>query len=262
MSIFTYTNTKSPSPTMSLCEFVARGYGQAGDKMHYMSGYNADIDGAVTETVWPVGATHAFMTAAAHLDIVSTTTVDSDALNTGAQTVQLTYLDDDFVEHTAIYSMNGQTDVLTATDVYRVNDFRVVSGTAADGTITLERHGGTTTQGSIPAGATKCTQLVYTVPDGYDLQLSAIAISASGTAAKSYLKYTLMSNYSDIDEEINGIFYPMMQIAVEGGAYVYTMPTPILFPEHTDIYMNVIGNAATDTCEACASWRGMLTANS
>lgn len=259
MSRFTYINTQTPQSTMTLGEYIARGYGGAGNKMHYMLGLNADIDGAVAETVWPVGGAHAFMTAAAHLDIVSTSATDSDAANTGAQVVQLTYLDDDFVEHTAEYSMNGQTDVLTAADVYRVNDFRVVGGLPAVGTITLERHGGTTTQGSISVGYTRDRQLVYTVPDGSELQLSAVAISASGTAAKSYLKYTLWSNYSDIDEEVNGIFYPMMQIAVESGAYVYQMPTPIVFPEHTDIYMEVIGNAATDNCEAAASWRGILT---
>lgn len=260
MSRFTYVNTQTPQATMSLGEYIARGYGGAGNKMHYMLGCNADIDGTTSETVWPVGGNYSFMTAEAHLDIVSTdVNDDGNPAGTGTKTVQLTYLNDDFVEKTAIYTMDGTTDVVTASDVYRVNDFRVITGTAAVGTITLERHGGTTTQSSISVGYTRDRQLVYTVPDGCELQMSAVAISASGTAAKSYLRYTLFSNYSDIDEEVNGIFYPMMEIAVESGAYVYQMPTPIVFPEHTDIYMAVKGNAATDNCEACASWRGILT---
>jgi hypothetical protein len=229
--------------------------------MVYGLGYNPSITGENRETVWPVGGNYSFMTAAAHLDIVSTSATDDDAANTGAQTVQLTYLDSDFVEHVATYSMTGQTDVVTASDVFRVNDFRVHGGLAAVGTITAERHGGTTTQASISIGDTRDRQLVYTVPDGFKLQISAFAWASSGADTKGYLKYTLYSNYCDIDEEVQTMFYPMMEVSVQNSGIVYTMPVPLVLPEHTDVYMSVIGDSATATAAATSSWRGMLIAN-
>lgn len=262
-SPFQYVNALAPQPTLTLGEYVAHGYAGVSGKMVYGLGYNSSISGENRETVWSVGGNYSFMTAEAHLDIVSTSATDDDSSNTGAETVQLTYLDSDFVEHVATYSMNGQADVETADDVFRVNDFRVHSGLAAVGTITAERHGGTTKQASIGVGETRDRQLVYTVPDGFSLQISAFAWASSGATAKAYLKYTLFSNYCDTDGIISpqNIFYPMMEVSVQNTGIVYTMPVPLVLPEHTDVYMSVIGDAATDTAAATSSWRGMLIAN-
>jgi hypothetical protein len=261
MSDFRYIKSTHLQPTLTWGEFIAHGYAGDGSRMAYGQGNNPGITGENRETVWPVGGNYSFMTAAAHLDIVSTSATDDDAANTGAQTVQLTYLDSDFVEHVATYSMTGQTDVVTADDVFRVNDFRVHSGVAAVGTITAERHGSTTTQASISIGETRDRQLVYTVPDGFSLQMSAFAWASSGADTKGYLKYTLFSNYCDSDEEIGSVFYPMMEISVQNAGTVYTMPVPLVLPEHTDVYMSVIGDSATLTATATSSWRGMLIKN-
>jgi hypothetical protein len=261
MSAFNVIRNFPPQPSLTLGEYVALGYAGAGARMVYGLGYNPGITGANRESVWPVGGDYSFMTAEAHLDIASTSATDDDAANTGAETVQLTYLDDDFIEHVATYSMTGQTDVVTASNVYRVNDFRVHSGLAAVGTITAERHGATTTQASIGVGETRDRQLVYTVPDGYSLQMSAFAWASSGADAKGYLKYTLFSNYCDSDQGLGTIFYPMMEVSVQNAGLVYTMPVPLVLPEHTDVYMSVIGDAATSTAAATSSWRGMLIPN-
>jgi hypothetical protein len=263
MSHFSYLNTQHIVPSISLGEYVAHGYAGPKAKMVYAMGYNPGITGENRETVWPIGGNYAFMSAEAHLDIVSTSATDSDALNTGAEVVQLTYLDSDYVEHIVEYSMNGQTDVVTADDVFRVNDFRVHKGTAAVGVITAEQHGGTTTQASISAGETRMRQLVYTVPDGYSLQISAFAWASSGSDTKGYLKYTVFSNYCDTDGIISpqNIFYPMMEVSVQNTGIVYTMPVPLVLPEHTDVYMSVIGDAATLTAAATSSWRGIIIPN-
>jgi len=249
------------APKLTLGEYVAHGYAGAGAKMVYGQGYNPGITGENRESVWPVGGNYAFMSAAAHLDIVSSSATDDDSSNTGAQIVQLTYLDSDYVEHVAEYSMNGTADVETATDVFRVNDFRVVGGLAAVGTITAELHGGTTTQASIGIGETRDRQLVYTVPNGFNLHLAAFAWASSGADTKGYMRYTLMSNYDDSVGEVGTIFYPLMEVSVQNAGLVYSMPVPLVLPEHTDVYMSVIGDAATLTAAATSSWRGMLIPN-
>jgi len=247
-------------------EFIALGYCGDGSKMSYGMGYNPSLTGANRETIWNTGGIHTWMGAEAGLEVVSDSADDDgDPVGTGARTCLLTYLDSDFIEHTEEITLNGVGVVATdATDIYRINDFRVHSvgsGGVAAGTIVLRELDDSPTFATIDVGETRSRQLIYTVPDGFSLQMNAFAWASSGAAARAYIKYTLMTNYCDACGNVNGVFYPMMEVSVQNDGMVYVAPVPLVLPEHTDVFMSGIGDAQTLTAAATSSWRGTLTKN-
>lgn len=252
-------------PQLTFAEQAAHGVLGSRAKMAYQQGYNANITGANRETVWNTGGPHTPIAAEADFDVVSDNAAD-DAGSTGVTSVRITYLDSDYVEHYEVVTMNADTPVTTdATDIYRIQDFRaetVGTGKVAAGKITIKtKTSGAVTYATIDAGETRSKQMIYSVPAGYDLQMSAFAWASSGDAGKAYMRYTLFANYNDITNAVNGIFYPLMEVSVAASGIVYTMPTPLVLPEKTDMYMSVIGDAQTLTAISTASWRGVLSSN-
>lgn len=73
------------------------------------------------------------------MEVVSTST-DDTLLGIGAQKVEIEYFTETpWAKFTEIVEMDGQTAVDTvATDIYRINKFKVVKGSPAAGTITLK----------------------------------------------------------------------------------------------------------------------------
>lgn len=78
-----------------------------------LSGFNPDIDsGSVPEDVWPQGGTIAFPDVAAVVDIVSTSSLDT-AAGTGAQTITVLGVDNNFDIISEMVTLNGLTPVAT-----------------------------------------------------------------------------------------------------------------------------------------------------
>lgn len=128
-------------------------------------GYNDDVD-VGTETVWSPGGTFARMTAAATLSVVSTSTDDDgDPAGTGAQTLIIWGIDENWEEQIEVITMNGTTPVITTgtwLGVNRMSVYACGTGLINAGTITATATGGgSTVQAQIPVGEGSTQQAIF-----------------------------------------------------------------------------------------------------
>ncbi len=148
-------------------------------------GKNEDAAAADGEVlVWDVGTTYPYQTTAQALEIVSDSADDNGA-GTGAQTVQVTGLDENWDIQTETVQMNGLTAVdLTGTyiRVYRLALLTAGSGGTNAGTITLRVDGGGSTLASMPAGDGASFLSLMPVPRGYEGFITRYNVSTTFAA--------------------------------------------------------------------------------
>lgn len=135
-------------------------------------GKNSDIDtGSVPEDIWEGGGLYTGFpdTAGELIEVLSSSANDSSA-GTGARTVQLQGLDENFELQSEIVTLNGTTPVDTVGTYVRMHTARVLSagsGQVNEGTITF-RHTTTTANvfaGMLP-GKNQTNVAAYTIPAG------------------------------------------------------------------------------------------------
>lgn len=140
-----------------------------GHSTRVIIGANPSVDMAAPEDLWDAGGTYAFATDLAVLNVVSTSANDAGA-GTGAQTVFVEGLDDQYNPVSETITLNGLTPVPTANKYFRVNSAKVVtagSGGSAAGTITFTHQGtGTPVLAQINIGNNITLSSIYTVPAG------------------------------------------------------------------------------------------------
>lgn len=214
---------------------------------------------ATNYAVWGVASDYAHLTAVTRPKVASTSVADIMTSGTGAWQVAVVYLDLSFNEKVEIVNLNGTTDVdMTAVDVYRVNDIRVIStgtGLCAAGIITVKNAGKTITLASILTGENTSKQLIYTVPKGKILELFDGIVSNSATTALKRTTFKIMSNYDNVNgvARINAtgpILYTDFQVEVDQssapiymGRGVERKEISLKYPEGTDIVCKVLGVA-------------------
>jgi len=116
----------------------------------------------------PTGGSQILATSAETWEILSTDANDT-LLGTGARTVAVFSLDDDFLEQTTFGALDGTTPVTLGNTHRRSRD--MVVGTAGSdpsntniGDIIVRVSGGGTERMRIPAGVGDCKSLIFTVP--------------------------------------------------------------------------------------------------
>ena len=133
---------------------------------------NPVIDtGSVPETVSPVGGLIALRTAAAVVELVSSSASDA-AAGTGARTIEVHGLDADYNEVSETFTMNGATPVVGTTLFFRINHVHVrTAGTGKTnaGYITIQDAGAGTTRSYIGVGRGRSEVGVFTVPAGHTM---------------------------------------------------------------------------------------------
>lgn len=148
-------------------------------------GRNADV-GSTEEDVWEGGGTYSFLSAAAALEVVSSSANDT-AAGTGARTFRVSGLDANGYEKTVDVSLNGTTPVSLGTFL-RVNGGLVLTsgsnGTNV-GTITARTVVGSTAQLVIGVGRGYQSQFIYTVPKGYNAIVGTFFFSTEQTSGGS-----------------------------------------------------------------------------
>jgi len=130
--------------------------------------------GTTAEDIWGQGGVQVYPTTAATGTVVSTAAADDDG-STGALTVDIEGLDENYNEISETVTMNGTTGVTTSKSYLRVNSLKVAtSGTgqtnAGDITITV----GGNVQRFIAAGDGICHCSQYTIPAGHRAYLTKI----------------------------------------------------------------------------------------
>lgn len=208
-------------------------------------------------TIWGLNVDDNYFPASASVLKVTSTDVDDTSAGTGARTVRITYLDENYDSATEEVALTGQTEVTTAAEMLRVNRIEVVTAGSTgwnEGTIYVFQ--GTSTLG-VPDDLTKIVNGVtidhnqtvssfYTVPNN---NTACIMWGKAGAAANKTItiKFRVKSN---------GVFKTKFDFDVTNQLTDFDFQfTPLCLPEHTD--MRVTGALDTGTGRASATW-GMI----
>ena len=235
----------------------------AGASTLYKFGTNPDINSA-EETIWSTGGDYPWPTAAFTAFISSSSAADTSA-GTGAQTVTVEGVDENYAAQTVTVSMNGQTQVQIgdASGWLRVNRIFVAtsgSGGTAAGTIYVANSGVTSgvptgiTYGQIVQGDNQSQMSVYTVPAGFTLFLDDVTF----TAAIAIANKNVTAKFVTRDFGSNTFRTKIIQ-TVQSNLLVLPFNYPFGITEKSDIECR----ASSDTTNVVvgASFEGVLIAN-
>jgi hypothetical protein len=218
------------------------------------------IAGATEYPVWGAQAVYTWPSGPMGMEIISASANDTNTAGTGVRTVQLRYLDGDFVEKTETIALNGTGVVATvATDIYRVIGLKALtvgSGMKAAGLISLRHLADTPLYGYILANDVETHQCIYTVPAGKTLILKkGIAALGSSATGKSST-FVLRSNYDCENNRQTGIkgvggfgvYYARHETLTMDSAvqldFTSNRRGGLAFPEKSDIIVTCVGTAA------------------
>lgn len=139
--------------------------------------------GATAVDIWTGAGTYQFMSAATALEVFSTNAADAIA-GTGARTVTVQGLDNNFNEVVQTVSLNGAA-VALPTPLRRINQALITgagSGLVNAGQINVRDVSGGTIRAIIPAGLGITQQSQFTVPAGHTLLVKSVELEINSSA--------------------------------------------------------------------------------
>jgi len=218
-------------------------------------GENPDIDNnTVPETLWELGGTYVFPTAASTATIVSSNTNDTSN-GTGARLVFIEGLDSNWNEVSEVLTLNGTNSVTGTVSFFRVNNARVVfsgSGQVNAGNITITVNAKTVRY--IAAGECLDHTAVYSVPDRHHLFLLS---TQAGIVRSNQTAYVTM--VTKVFVASTNYIYESAVVTIDGSEFVSRSPD-FGYPRvngKSDIWYN-IDYASTTNVNAALSVRGLL----
>jgi hypothetical protein len=208
-------------------------------------GYNPDVD-QTEETIWPDGGLIPHPTTDSQLTIVSTSTDDDgDPVGTGARTVYIEGLDENYEVVSETVTMNGTTGVTTVNSYMYVNQFYVAtvgSGGANAGEITAKV--GATLYDIIATGYNNRTTAHYCVPAGYTAYLLEGTFTAGQATGTTGITGYLKQHGPD------GVLRVGAVVAINNGSVQYDFANPYVVPEKNCIGASAIGSANNNLVSA------------
>ena len=238
---------------------IARGFTK-GHKALYKFGYNPDVNGE-EETVWAQGGNMTYPTSAVTMFVSSTSANDANG-GTGANSILIQGLDENYDEIEETVFLNGQTQVATQLAYLRVyRAFVTLAGTGgtSGGTIYVGSSGATggvpnTTVYSNLSFGNQTQIAAYTVPAGYtlyldDINFTAALSQANKTATCSFVSRTFGSN----------VFRTRLINVLQSNQLIAKFEYPQPFTEKTDLECRVSTNTINNAIGA--SFQGVLIKN-
>jgi hypothetical protein len=239
---------------------VARGQ-ITGHKSLFKFGNNSDINGSL-ETIWSYGGVYVYPTSAIQMKVSSSSANDA-ALGTGARTVSVQGLDQNYNEVAETVTLTGQTEVLTTNTFIRVfRAFVITAGSGGTAAGTIYVGTGTVTAGvpetvyaEIALGENQTTMAMWTVPAGYTLYVSRGTFSAASNNAAQYIlgKFVV--------RPFGGVFRNAADVTANSSAVPYDFEIPLAIPEKSDIEARAIALSGTNFY-VTASFEGIYIQNS
>ena len=226
-----------------------------GHEALFKFGFNSDVNGA-EETIWTQGGNYPWPTAAFTAYIVSDAAADTSA-GTGARTVTVQGLDENYVFQSVDVTLNGTTEVQIGDANGWLRVFRAFvltagsAGTAA-GTILIQTTGGGTVYANLSNG-NQTQMAVYTVPAGKTLFLDDINFTASISLANNYAQVSFSAR------EFGGVFRDRFINVLQSSNLIAKFEYPISFPEKTDMECRAFTSNTNNLIGA--SFQGVLVDN-
>ena len=222
-------------------------------------GNNPDVSVGVAEDIWSGGGDYPFLTVATALELVSSNANDTSA-GTGARTVRIDGLDDQYVEVSQTITLNGTTAVAVPTNLFRINFMIVLtagSGTFNAGDITLRDSGGGTTRCIMPAGYSVTRQSLFTVPAGWTLQINSTLLCINRPAGVGRFA-TIATSF----RTSAGVRRLSLEISIgDEPPYLHVGTPGIIVAEKTD-YMLRCTSVSSNNTDLTAGWLGVMKLNS
>ena len=185
---------------------------------------------------------------------------DSDdpvfATPTGAWTVTVYYLNSSYVERSVTVTLAGKVPVTIGTDVFRVQNARVMTcGTANWPVGNLTIASGGTTYGYISATKTRMRQATWTVPFGKNLYITQIAFACTQGSTK-YTRFTTRANYESLSGTVlqRNLFQPYNEVVLNNSTYFRELNPPTKLPATTDLKVSAYADAAAVVTCSLAGW--------
>ena len=238
---------------------ISRGH-TLGYRTLYKFGYNPDVNGD-EETVWEQGGNYPWLDSAVTM-FVSSTSVNDTSGGSGANTILIQGLDENYVEIEETVTLNGQTQVTTQLSYLRIyRAFVTLAGSSgtSGGIIYVGSSGAT---GGVPNGTVYAnlsignqTQIAaYTVPAGHTLYLDEINI----TAALSLANKRVNASFHTRDFGSN-VFRTRFINVLQSSQLKQLFKYPQDFAEKTDVEIRVSTNTSNNPI--AASFQGVLIKN-
>ena len=238
---------------------ISRGH-TLGYRTLYKFGYNPDVNGD-EETVWEQGGDYPWLDSAVTM-FVSSTSVNDTSGGSGANTILIQGLDENYVEIEETITLNGQTQVTTQLSYLRVyRAFVTLAGSSgtSGGIIYIGSSGAT---GGVPNGTVYAnlsignqTQIAaYTVPAGHTLYLDEINI----TAALNLANKRVNASFHTRDLGSN-VFRTRFINVLQSSQLKQLFKYPQEFAEKTDVEIRVSTNTTNNPI--AASFQGVLIKN-
>jgi hypothetical protein len=238
---------------------IARGFTK-GHKALYKFGYNPDVNGE-EETVWAQGGNFPYPTSAVTMFVSSTSVNDTNG-GTGANSILIQGLDENYDEIEETVLLNGQTQVATQNSYLRVyRAFVTLAGTGgtAGGIIYIGSSGAT---GGVPNTTVYAnlsfgnqTQIAaYTVPAGYTLYLDDINFTAALSQASKLVTCVFVSR-----DFGSNVFRSRFINVLQSNQLITKFEYPQPFYEKTDLECRVSSNTTNNA--VAASFQGVLIKN-
>ena len=238
---------------------ISRGHSQ-GYRTLYKFGYNPDVD-TQEETVWGNSGDYVWLDSAVTM-FVSSTSADDTGTGTGARTILIQGLDEDYNEIEETITLNGQTQVATQLSYLRIYRSFVTLAGSDEGTNGVIYIGSSGATGGVPntivyasVSIGNQTQIAaYTVPAGYTLYIDEINF----TAAVSQAQKLVRCKFNSRDYESN-VFRTRFVQVIQSNQLIQSFKYPQEFAEKTDLECRV----STDTSNTAigASFQGVLIKN-
>lgn len=238
---------------------ISRGHSQ-GYRTLYKFGYNPDVD-TQEETVWGNSGDYVWLDSAVTM-FVSSTSADDTGTGTGARTILIQGLDEDYNEIEETITLSGQTQVATQLSYLRIYRSFVTLAGSNEGTSGVIYIGSSGATGGVPNTTVYAsisignqTQIAaYTVPAGYTLYVDEINF----TAAVSQAQKLVHCKFNSRDYESN-VFRTRFVQVIQSNQLIQSFKYPQGFAEKTDLECRV----STDTSNTAigASFQGVLIKN-
>lgn len=226
-------------------ESIALGKNPYCDKIH-LKGRNGAIT-STAETIYAPSDVYAQLLTGVAMEVVSSSGNDA-AAGTGARTVQVDWIDTNYVAGSEVITLNGVTPVpLVKTSVLAINGFKVLtvgSGLVNAGTVSVRTVSGSVVKSSI-AGvgySNSAHSFLYTIPDNFIGLLGSVSYSATGVTGD----LTVLLKTSDS----NGLYRTeavgkssLYVTAFNGAQGTIDLGSGLLIPEKTLIELQALNSA-------------------
>jgi len=219
------------------------------------NGLNTSID-VVTEDIWFEGGVLSFLTNAETMLIASTSADDDgNPAGTGAHTIQIWGLDENYNPQTEIVVLNGTSNVSTLNSYLRLNRLRVLdvgSSRTNAGDISATASVSGTVQGTIGTGVGSTLKSQFTVPRGYTAYIKNLTV---GTANNDQVQLDLQTRTE------TGAWIIRYRLNIIDRSFYQNYEIPLSVEEKSDIRVQGVKIAGAGTVSVSSNYEMYLIEN-